>query len=439
MKKVLLALTLALLLCVSLLGCGEKKTGADYLFDSFDGFAASLSNKKLDKLSDALEKGGECALEVADLGAIFSIIGEDVQMPTLTDLRLALMGNDTGAAAKLGVTMNGKPYALTLTADDEKAILSTDMLSKNYGISTEELLDLIQTQMPGASLSLLTDTKQFAEFEKRVEAYVELFETAVRGNVEFMTEEKGGNVTVRFALTPENTAEIVSAMYTELVGDAVVKNLLKALGADEVVDAIEDAPADEVKANVLESLTDAGFSGECTAEIVKKGNVLVSLNGKMTVDGEEGAFGFAPIENGLSYSFDAPEVKMTGSATLSDTAYRVQSEVTADGTTVSQLIEFADGVGTYSMTSPYMNFSIGMTYLLDDTSLDITVNSLTADSKTVDLTAAGVKLCISSAFTMPEMPAEYESVASYGETEWQAVLSDLLMNNPELLSLFMGG
>ena len=439
MKKVLLALALALLLCVSLLGCGEKKTGADYLFDSFDGFAASLSNKKLDKLSDALEKGGECALEVADLGAIFSIIGEDVQMPTLTDLRLALMGNDTGAAAKLGVTMNGKPYALTLTADDEKAILSTDMLSKNYGISTEELLDLIQTQMPGTSFSMLTDAKQFAELEKRVEAYVELFETAVRGNVEFITEEKDGNVTVRFALTPENTSEIVSAMYTELVGDELVKNLLKALGADEVVDAIEDAPADEIKANVLESLTDAGFSGECTAEIVKKGNVLVSLNGKMTVDGEEGAFSFAPIENGLSYSFDAPEVKMTGSATLSDTAYRVQSEVTAEGMTVSQLIEFADGVGTYSMTSPYLNFSIGMTYLLEDTSLDITVNSLTAGSETVDLTAAGVMLHLSSAFTMPEMPAEYESVASYGETEWQAVLSDLLMNNPELLALFMGG
>lgn len=439
MKKALLALTFVLLLCVSLLGCGEQKNGADYLFDSFDSLKASVSNHKVEKFSDNLEQGGEFALEVGDLGEIFSVIGAGVQMPSLTDLRFAVMGNDAGAAVKLGVTMNDKPYALTLAMDDEKAVLSTDMLSKNYGISTEELMNLIQTQMPGASLSMLTDAKQFAGLEKRVEAYCELLETALRGNVVFTTVEKDGNVTVLFTLTPENTSEIVSAMYTELVGDEAVKNLLKALGADEVVDAIESVPADEVKANVLEALTDADFSGECTAEIVKKGNVLTSLNGKITLDGEEGTFSFAPIENGLSYSFSAPGVQMTVSATLSETAYRVQSEATAGGETFSQIMEFADGVGTYSVTSPDMTYSVNMTYTLDEKMLDIVLNSVIYDSKTIDLTAAGVKLHVASSPAMPEMPAEYESVAAYGEAEWQAVLGDLLTNNPELLALFMGG
>ena len=39
---------------------------------------------------------------------------------------------------------------------------------------------------------------------------------------------------------------------------------------------------------------------------------------------------------------------------------------------------------------------------------------------------------------MPEMPAEYTSVAGFGETEWQAVVTDLLTKNPELLTLLMG-
>lgn len=42
MKKILLALALCLVLCVSLLGCGEKKTGADYLFDSLDNLSTSV-------------------------------------------------------------------------------------------------------------------------------------------------------------------------------------------------------------------------------------------------------------------------------------------------------------------------------------------------------------------------------------------------------------
>ena len=54
MKKILLALTLCLALCFSLLGCGEKKTGADYLFDSFDKLSASMQNKDVEKLTKNL-------------------------------------------------------------------------------------------------------------------------------------------------------------------------------------------------------------------------------------------------------------------------------------------------------------------------------------------------------------------------------------------------
>lgn len=35
------------------------------------------------------------------------------------------------------------------------------------------------------------------------------------------------------------------------------------------------------------------------------------------------------------------------------------------------------------------------------------------------------------------MPAEYTSVADFGDAEWQAVVTDLLTKNPELLTLAM--
>ena len=59
MKKILLALALCLALCVSLLGCGEKKTGADYLFDSLDNLSTSVQNKKLDKFAANTASGAE--------------------------------------------------------------------------------------------------------------------------------------------------------------------------------------------------------------------------------------------------------------------------------------------------------------------------------------------------------------------------------------------
>ena len=63
---------------------------------------------------------------------------------------------------------------------------------------------------------------------------------------------------------------------------------------------------------------------------------------------------------------------------------------------------------------------------------------MTFGSQTFDLADAGVTLHVGSEFTMPEIPAEYTSVADFGEEEWQAIVTDLLTKNPELLTLLMG-
>lgn len=115
MKKILLALTLCFVLCLSLLGCGEKKTGADYLFDSLDNLTATVQNKKLDKFAANTASGAEATIGIANANALISVIGEGVPgLPTFENLTLTSKVKGETQAFELGVTMNDKPYALSL-------------------------------------------------------------------------------------------------------------------------------------------------------------------------------------------------------------------------------------------------------------------------------------------------------------------------------------
>ena len=144
MKKILLALTLCLALCFSLLGCGEKKTGADYLFDSFDKLSASMQNKDVEKLTKNLNGGMELSIGAADLGSLVSVIGDGAAgLPTLTDAEFSYLMREDKQAIGLGVTMNGKAYALQAVTDGTDIAFVTDMLSKNYGITVAELQALL--------------------------------------------------------------------------------------------------------------------------------------------------------------------------------------------------------------------------------------------------------------------------------------------------------
>ena len=440
MKKILLALALCLVLCVSLLGCGEKKTGADYLFDSLDNLSTSVQNKKLDKFAANTASGREAAIGIADANALVSLIGTGVSgLPTLENITLTSKVKGETQAFELGVTMNDKPYAMSLIGNADQLVLVTDMLSKNYGITVEEIRTMLAGNVAAEALDSFGATQNALETQAALERYLDLLETTLRDKVEFVLAENGKNVVVNFALTPENAADVCAALYAEAKEDSFIEKLLQTSGVE--TDALFAMSAEEVRTEVLNTLTDGGFTANFAAEIVKKGEQLVALNGDITANGETAKFGISSTEDGVHAVLEADDDTIEVSVAAKDNLFRMDFAAAIDDSTVVLQVAFENGIGNcrYSMDdgSTDIDVAVDMTYTLTDKTLDVKIGSITISGQTIDLSDAGVTLHVGGEFTMPEMPAEYTSVADFGDAEWQAVVTDLLTKNPELLTLAM--
>lgn len=440
MKKILLALALCLALCVSLLGCGEKKTGADYLFDSLDNLSTSVQNKKLDKFAANTASGREAAIGIADANALVSLIGTGVSgLPTLENITLTSKVKGETQAFELGVTMNDKPYAMSLIGNADQLVLVTDMLSKNYGITVEEIRTMLAGNVAAEALDSFGATQNALETQAALERYLDLLETTLRDKVEFVLAENGKNAVVNFALTPENAADVCAALYAEAKEDSFIEKLLQTSGVE--TDAFFAMSAEEVRTEVLNTLTDGGFTANFAAEIVKKGEQLVALNGDITANGETAKFGISSTEDGVHAVLEADDDTIEVSVAAKDNLFRMDFAAAIDDSTVVLQVAFENGIGNcrYSMDdgSTDIDVAVDMTYTLTDKTLDVKIGSITISGQTIDLSDAGVTLHVGGEFTMPEMPAEYTSVADFGDAEWQAVVTDLLTKNPELLTLAM--
>ncbi len=440
MKKILLALALCLALCVSLLGCGEKKTGADYLFDSLDNLSTSVQNKKLDKFAANTASGREAAIGIADANALVSLIGTGVSgLPTLENITLTSKVKGETQAFELGVTMNDKPYAMSLIGNADQLVLVTDMLSKNYGITVEEFRTMLAGNVAAEALDSFGAPQNALETQAALERYLDLLETTLRDKVEFVLAENGKNVVVNFALTPENAADVCAALYAEAKEDSFIEKLLQTSGVE--TDALFAMSAEEVRTEVLNTLTDGGFTANFAAEIVRKGEQLVALNGDITANGETAKFGISSTEDGVHAVLEADDDTIEVSVAAKDNLFRMDFAAALDDSTVVLQAAFENGIGNcrYSMDdgSTDIDVAVDMTYTLTDKTLDVKIGSITISGQTIDLSDAGVTLHVGGEFTMPEMPAEYTSVADFGDAEWQAVVTDLLTKNPELLTLAM--
>lgn len=440
MKKILLALALCLALCVSLLGCGEKKTGADYLFDSLDNLSTSVQNKKLDKFAANTASGREAAIGIADANALVSLIGTGVSgLPTLENITLTSKVKGETQAFELGVTMNDKPYAMSLIGNADQLVLVTDMLSKNYGITVEEIRTMLAGNVAAEALDSFGATQNALETQAALERYLDLLETTLRDKVEFTLTENGKNAVVNFALTPENAADVCAALYAEAKEDSFIEKLLQTSGVE--TDALFAMSAEEVRTEVLNTLTDGGFTANFAAEIVRKGEQLVALNGDITANGETAKFGISSTEDGVHAVLEADDDTIEVSVAAKDNLFRMDFAAALDDSTVVLQAAFENGIGNcrYSMDdgSTDIDVAVDMTYTLTDKTLDVKIGSITISGQAIDLSDAGVTLHVGGEFTMPEMPAEYTSVADFGDAEWQAVVTDLLTKNPELLTLAM--
>ena len=397
-----------------------------------------MQNKKLDKFTTNTASGAEATIGIANANALISVIGEGVPgLPTFENLTLTSKVKGETQAFELGVTMNDKPYALSLVGDKDQFVLVTDMLSKNYGITVEEIRTMLAGTVPAEALNSFGMAGDATEAQAAMQRCLDLLETTLREKVEFVLAENGKNVVVNFTLTPENAADVCAALYAEAKEDGYVRKLLNQAGED--ADALLSMSAEDVRTEVLSTLTDGGFTANFAAEIVKKGEKLIALNGDVTANGETAKFGISSTEDGIHAIFEGDGSTVEASIAVKDNLFRLDLAVAADDSTAVLQAAFENGVGTckFSMDDS-VDVTVDMTYTLTDKAFDLKIGSITISGQTIDLSDAGVTLHVGSEFTMPEIPAEYTSVADFGEEEWQAVVTDLLTKNPELLTLLMG-
>ena len=168
-----------------------------------------MQNKKLDKFAANTASGREAAIGIADANALVSLIGTGVSgLPTLENITLTSKVKGETQAFELGVTMNDKPYAMSLIGNADQLVLVTDMLSKNYGITVEEIRTMLAGNVAAEALDSFGATQNALETQAALERYLDLLETTLRDKVEFVLAENGKNVVVNFALTPENAADV---------------------------------------------------------------------------------------------------------------------------------------------------------------------------------------------------------------------------------------
>lgn len=264
MKKIII--TLVFTLCLSLFGCGQEKSGADYMFEAFDNIAAenTLASKAAEEV--------RIKLSVEDISSLFTLFGLDTEgLPQIKNAYYDICGAGEYASQTLSVTLDDKPLSFTLFNDLEKFILSSPQLSENYGVTLSEYWTLMEklsgVDMPYSyeDLQQYNDPTFFAEISTR---YGEKFETLTRENIEFTTEEDGKNVLVSFMLTPENVTEIVYTLVTYLQADTELLDWIGKVYGEEIVTQITASELN--KGDMLTELTDTGFVGDVTLTIQKR-------------------------------------------------------------------------------------------------------------------------------------------------------------------------
>ena len=399
MKKIFVALVLALALCLSLVGCGKEKSGADYVIEAFENIGAAV---------DATAENTHVSLSVADVTSLCTLFGADGDdVPALKDAFFAVYSNAGKATANLGVTLDGKALNLAVHSDGEKMILTSEQFSQNYGCTVTELYALLET-LVGAEMNLskYSDPAVMKAMEAR---YNEKLEALIRENFEFTTEKDGKNMVVSFALTPENVAAIAYELVTYVQADTEMMDMIGTMYGEEITSEISALELN--KDDMVSELTETGFGGSAKLTITKKDSKLVAADVTLTADEAPVSVQYAETESGFTANVKAEDLVMDLAA---DVTNGITLKVTADGTTVS-------AVASYTAT---------------DKGFEATLTEVKVAGVGMDVTDLGIKLLVETGVEVPTLPEEYTSIANYTEQDFQTILFEFIVN-AGLLSYLM--
>ena len=433
MKKIFVALVLALALCLSLVGCGEEKSGADYVIEAFENIGQALE-------TTPSAEGVHISFSVAELtsSSLCTWLGVDQDSaPELTDGFLEIYGKAGIAMVNLGVALDDKALNLAAHSDGEKVIWTSEQLSQNYGCTVAEFYAMAEKLSGGElsfnyeDLSKYNDPAAMAAMNAR---YGEKLEALVRENFEFTTEKDGKNVLVSFALTPENVAAIAYELVTYVQADTEMMDMIGKMYGEEITSEISALELN--KDDMLSELTEAGFSGNATLTITKKDSKLVAADVTLNADETPVTMQYAETENGFTANVKAQDVVVDVVSKSGNGTYAFTVKATeADETVFDLALDVADDI-TLEVTVEDITIGATVEYTATEKGFEATLTEVKAAGVSMDVSDMGLKLLVETGVEAPALPEEYTSIANYTEQEFQTILFEFIVN-AGLLSYMM--
>ncbi len=446
MKKTVFLVLTAVLLCLTLIGCGQKD-GADYVFDSLETAEKSF----VKAVTAPFAAGGDTSVtfSVGDVGALCELFGADLGDVELGAASVGGTVNDEGTEGALALAVELGKKNLTLEAfwNEAAVILASEQLSEAYGFALADVAALLGgdedadtdadstdanvTYVDGIAVAV--SPKETAESAAKLQQhYFDFFEKLARENFTFGVENVEKNVRITCDLTPENIAAVGSALLAELQEDEEMQALLEKLGGADLVAQILALVVD--KEDILASLAETGFAGSVTFDIVKKTSELVGLSVALNADGTPFLLEYGVEENASHAKVVADTVTVELQSALTEDTAHFSLKADEDGAAIMEILfDISDDI-ELSVTQSGEVYGIYADYTNTETDFTMTMREVKLGAFGLDLKPYGIGVAVSVDAEMPEAPKAYKAIEDCKFSDLQNVLTEFVLN-AGLLSL----
>lgn len=429
MKKICLAMLLVLALCVSLLGCGEKKDGADYLFEALKESETAMQSSLA---SEPITEPVRLTLSVGDVASICTMLGADLGGMELTDAALSITAAETAAAVDASATVGGIPLSLGAVTDGKAVAFVSEHLANAYGATLEELLAMAESALGvdlEEMLAQITESMNMdpSAAETLDTRYEELLEALVREHLPLAVETVEENVVVTGELTPANVAAITAALVSEMQKDEAMIDLVRKTGGET---AVEELLATEIEAAEIEAdLTASNFGGSLKLTANKKTSAFVALELRLVADGApctidiqrsvDGCFGsFSGDDTALHFSFIFGEESCTLGLSFME----------SDEETFTLTLDVAEEI-VLEVEAEGETFGLTMTHTETENEVTLQLTEVAVGAFSVDVSGYGICFTAQTGVEAPVMPTAYTSIVGFTDADWQSLALEFLMSS----------
>ena len=491
MKRFLaLALSIVMVLC-TFAGCGPKDDDGGKSNTGNTGNTGTKGNGVL------------MGISVGDPGELLKLFTGENPIADIKDIYLEFAANDKSELIYgLGAKLFGEKHALKLFYGEDIVINAPTLTDKNYGISVEALMEMIMSfqSSPEVDSSVVApavdgdvnvgtamNPSVVMELLPVLANYGDDLLEELKTNAGLTVTEDSGKLKIVGRVTSDAAAVVVTNLFIKLCADDEFMSIMSAMFQQSVEDLRKDLPEKDAMlaefkndfaelqfyvdmALILDKTTDELLTMDIIVYLDKTGDSMAASfdaeNKKLSFrmyDGvnrlelkyDNGNFDLVvDVDDQLhELSISVTDTKITGFLKQDD-QMMVQLSVdifddgfdfvmSAGGSEVGIAAKETNGEVVLTLSANGAEaFKVNMTKKVSGTKTTFTVKSMSLQNVTLDISAAKLSFYVDTDYTLEKAPA-YESLENKTETELQAILEKIMIENQELIqkltALFAGG